>query len=72
MEKHVINRTSAICIPAGLPHGFYRTVNTKRPWIMFRVHQAAVNTQKILPEYLTEEQKEKVNWTLFKDSGFDE
>lgn len=72
MEKHVISRTSALCIPAGLPHGFYRTVNTRRPWIMFRVHQAVANTQKVLPEYLTEEQRDKVDWTIFKDSGFEE
>jgi hypothetical protein len=72
MEKHVISRTSVLCFPPGFPHGFYRTVNTKRPWIMFRVHQATVNTQKVLPEYLTDEQKSQVDWSVFKDSGFED
>ncbi|MCC8059404.1 MAG: hypothetical protein LIO81_00950 [Clostridiales bacterium] len=72
LEHHVINRTCCICLPGGVPHGFYRVLKTTRPWIFLRVHQAAQRTEKALPELMKPEQIAKMkNPELWKSVGFD-
>ncbi|MEM2675883.1 MAG: hypothetical protein QXT10_05260 [Candidatus Bathyarchaeia archaeon] len=65
-ERHVINKTCAVYIPANLVHGPFRTLKTVRPWIMIRIFQGPVHTEKYVPEVLPPEVRDKVDWSAWK------
>ena len=73
MKKHVFTRSCTIVIPGGTPHGFYRVVEAKKPWMFVQVQEATPRTEKFLWHYLTEEQISNIkNCDFWKDTGFDD
>lgn len=57
MERHVIDKTCCLTIPAGLPHGRYVIHETRRPWMFIRAHEAVDRTEKPRTDLLTEKEK---------------
>ena len=73
MVKHVFTKTCTIIIPGGTPHGNFRIVESKKPWIFVQVQEANPRTEKFLWDYLTPEQIANIaHPELWKDTGFDD
>ena len=73
MKKYTFTRSVTIMIPGGTPHGYYKIVDCRRPFMFVQIQEAPVRTEKFLWEYLTQEQidsiEHKDHW---KDTGFDD
>ena len=73
MKKYTFTRSVTVMIPGGTPHGYYKIVDCRRPFMFVQIQEAPVRTEKFLWEYLTQEQidsiEHKDHW---KDTGFDD
>ncbi len=73
MEKFVFTKTCTVIIPGGTPHGYFRIVESKKPWIFVQIQEAEVRTEKFLWEYLTKEQIDQMpHPEMWVDKGFDD
>lgn len=56
MEHHVISQSCCLVMPGGLIHGSFIPRNVRRPYILFRIHQALRMSeyphQELLPEHV--------------------
>lgn len=57
MKQYTFTRSCTIMIPAGTPHGFYKTRDIYRPFLFISIQEAARRTEKFLWEYLTPEER---------------
>ena len=72
MEKQVFTRSCTIVIPGGTPHGNFRIVESRRPWIFVQVQEGDPRTEKFLWDYLTPEQIAAIpNREMWKDTGYE-
>jgi len=72
MERHVFNRTCCVYIPPNFIHAPWRPIKTVRPWIFMEINQGARHTEKFYPQILPKEAREKTNWDIWKDEGFED
>ena len=70
MERYVFNRSTVVFIPAGVVHSPWRILKTVRPWIVLQIAQGSEHTEKFFPELVPEEMRDKVDWSLWPDHGF--
>jgi hypothetical protein len=45
-------------------------MNTRRPWIFIEVNQGPRHTEKLYPQVLSKEVRDKIDWTRWKEEGF--
>ena len=69
LEKHVINRTTVVYIPPNFIHAPLTTVKKWRPFIFMEVNQGPVHTEKMYPQLLPREVRERTDWSFWKDDG---
>ena len=75
MKEYAITRSCAIRIPPETPHGFYSITYCKTPFMFVSVQEANPPTEKVLWEYLTEEELNELGEegrAFWKDKGYDE
>ncbi|MEM2547187.1 MAG: hypothetical protein QXM37_06110 [Candidatus Bathyarchaeia archaeon] len=70
LERHVITKTTAVYIPPNFIHGPWKPVKTVRPWIFIEVNQGPAHTEKLYPQVLPKNLRDKVNWSMWKEEGF--
>lgn len=70
LERHVITKTTAVYIPPNFIHGPWKPLKTVRPWIFIEVNQGPAHTEKLYPQVLPKELRDKVNWSMWKEEGF--
>jgi hypothetical protein len=70
MEKHVINKTSIIFLPAGLVHGPWKPLKITRPFLFLEVNQELKLTSQFFPELLPREQRERVDWEAWEQKNY--
>jgi hypothetical protein len=68
MEKHIITRSTIMCIPADFPHGPWRILNVKRPFIIITINQNGTHTEKALKNMVPEEMWKRM---IFINQGYD-
>jgi hypothetical protein len=69
-EKHIITKSTVVYIPPNLIHCPYIIRKTYRPWIFVEVNQGPVHTEKLYPQILTDEERESVDWSRWKEEGY--
>ena len=69
MEKHVLTKSTIICLPAGLPHGPWRVMSVRRPFMVVTVNQNGTHTEKARRDMVPEEMHERM---LFLDQGYED
>ncbi|MFC1900149.1 hypothetical protein ACFLYN_01000 [Chloroflexota bacterium] len=71
LERHVISRTTCIYIPPNCIHAPWKPLTTTRPWIFIEVNQGPSHTEKSYRQVLPKEVRERINWSRWKDEGYD-
>jgi hypothetical protein len=71
LERHVFNKSTVIYIPPNFIHCPWRPLKTVRPWIFVEVNQGPMHTEKLYPQVLPEEIRNKVDWSRWKEEGFE-
>jgi hypothetical protein len=69
MEKHVISKSVIMYIPANFPHGPWRILNVKRPFLIITINQNPEHTEKALPFMIPEKDHNRM---IFINSGYEE
>ena len=72
LERYVITQSCVIYIPAGFIHAPWRPYKTTRPWIFVEVNQGPYHTEKLYPQVLPKEIRDQVDWSRWKEHGFEE
>ena len=73
MKQYTFTRSVTVMIPAGMPHGTFRTIECHRPFMFVQVQEAPKRTEKFLWEYLTQEEIDSIEHKeMWKDVGFDD
>lgn len=67
METHVVNKSTAIFIPAGVPHCPYRIIKVERPYIFLEVNQALKHSNIWRADLLSKDDQDKIDWSLWED-----
>ncbi|MCS7115792.1 MAG: hypothetical protein RMJ15_02060 [Nitrososphaerota archaeon] len=70
LERHVITKTTAVYIPPNFIHGPWKPIKTVRPWIFIEINQGPAHTEKLYPQVLPKELRDRVNWSMWKEEGF--
>jgi hypothetical protein len=70
-EKHTITRSTVVYIPPNLIHCPYIIKRTDRPWIFIETNQGPRHTEKLFPQILTEQERKSVDWSKWKEEGYD-
>ena len=70
LERHVFNKSTVIYIPPNFIHCPWRPLKTVRPWIFIEVNQGVMHTEKLFPQVLPKEIRDKVDWSRWKEEGF--
>ena len=60
MERHVINRTTLVYIPAGLLHCPFRVTKVERPFIFIQSQYAPKMTEKSFAKLVAENERENM------------
>jgi hypothetical protein len=71
LERHVITKSTVVYIPPNFIHCPWRPLRTDRPWIFIEVNQGPLHTEKLYPQVLPKEIRDKVDWSSWKEEGFD-
>ncbi len=71
MERHVITKSCVVYIPPNFVHCPWRPLKTKRHWIFIEVNQGPSHTEKLYPQVLPKEIRDQVDWSRWKNEGFD-
>jgi hypothetical protein len=69
MEKYTFNRSTAILIPANLPHAPWRILKVTRPFIMMEINQSLKRTEKSRKDLVS---KDDLKRMLFVDAGYED
>jgi hypothetical protein len=72
LERHVITKTTVVYIPPNFIHCPWKPLRTDRPWIFLEVNQGPMHTEKLYPQVLPKEIRDKIDWSRWKEEGFDE
>jgi hypothetical protein len=67
MEKHIITRSTIMCIPANFPHGPWRILNVTRPLLVVTINQNPTHTEKALRQMIPEKDHDRM---IFIDEGY--
>jgi hypothetical protein len=71
MEKHTIDKTCVIYLPALFPHGPWLPKKTWKPWIFIEVNQSLRHTEKGFNQLLPREVVDRDDaLDFFPDEGF--
>ncbi len=70
-ESHIITKSTVVFIPPNCIHCPYIIRRTDRPWIFVEVNQGPVHTEKLYPQVLTQEERDSVDWSKWKEEGYD-
>lgn len=70
LERHVITKTTVVYIPPNFVHCPWKPLKTVRPWIFLEVNQGPMHTEKLYPQVLPKEIRDKVDWSRWKEEGF--
>ncbi len=65
-EKYIITKSTAIFIPAGVPHGPWRIKSVDRPFLFLMVEQSKTHTNTWRVDLMSEEDKKKMDWSLWE------
>ncbi len=68
MEKHVITRSTIICLPANFVHGPWRILKVTRPFLIVTINQSPKHTEKALKNLVSEEDLKRM---IFIDQGYE-
>jgi hypothetical protein len=71
LERHIFTKSCVIYIPANFIHCPWKPVKTTRPWIFVEVNQGPMHTEKLYPQVLKKEIRDKVDWPRWKEEGFE-
>ena len=66
METHVVNKSTAIFIPAGVPHSPWRIRRVDRPFIFLEVNQARKHSNTWRADLLPKEAQDKIDWSMWE------
>ncbi len=66
MEKHIINKSTAIFIPAGVPHSPWRLKKIDRPFLYLMVEQSKTHTNHWRADLMSKEDQAKIDWSLWE------
>jgi hypothetical protein len=70
LERHTFTRTTVIYIPPNMIHAPWRPIKTVRPWIFIEVNQGLQHTEKLFPQVLPKEVRDRVDWSRWKEEGY--
>ena len=70
LERHVITKTTVVYIPPNFIHCPWKPLRTDRPWIFLEVNQGPMHTEKLYPQVLPKEIRDKIDWSMWKEEGF--
>jgi hypothetical protein len=68
MEKHIITRSTIMCLPANFVHGPWRILKVTRPFIIVTINQSPKHTEKALKNLVTQEDLKRM---IFIDQGYE-
>jgi hypothetical protein len=71
MERHVVDKTTAIFIPPNVIHAPWKPLRIDRPFLFLEVNQELTHTQKFYPEVLPEELRKTVDWDQWENKGYE-
>jgi len=66
METHVVNKSTAIYIPAGVPHSPWRIKRVERPFIFLEINQGEKHSNKWRTDLLSKEERDRIDWSLWR------
>ncbi len=69
MEKHVITRSTIICLPANFVHGPWRILKVTRPFLLVTVNQSTKHTEKAFRDMIPVKDHRR---TIFIDEGYED
>lgn len=69
MEKHIITRSTIICLPANFPHSPWRILKVTRPFLIVTVNQSTKHTEKALRDMVPKEEHKRM---IFMDAGYED
>ena len=69
MEKHIITRSTIICLPANFVHGPWRILKVTRPFMIVTVNQSTKHTEKALRDMVSKEDHKRM---IFMDAGYED
>ncbi len=65
-EFPLVNKSTAIFIPPGVPHAPWRIRRVDRPFIFLEVNQAKKHTNTWRAELLPKEERDKIDWSMWE------
>ena len=68
-EKHIITKSTIMCLPANFPHGPWRILKVTRPFIIVTINQNGTHTEKALRNMMAKEDWKR---TIFIDEGYED
>ena len=69
MEKHIITKSTIICLPANFVHSPWTIKKVTRPFLLVTVNQSTVHTEKALRDMVPKEEWKR---TIFMDAGYED
>jgi hypothetical protein len=69
MEKHIITRSTIICLPANFPHSPWRIQKVTRPFLIVTVNQSTKHTEKALRDMVPKDEHKRM---IFMDAGYED
>jgi hypothetical protein len=70
MEKHIITRSTIMCLPANFPHSPWRILKVTRPFIIIAAVQSTSHTEKARPDMVKDENLRKR--MIFMNAGYED
>ena len=69
MEKHIITKSTIICLPANFPHSPWTILKVTRPFLIVTVNQSTKHTEKALRNMIPEKDWKRM---IFMDAGYED
>jgi hypothetical protein len=69
MEKHIITKSTIICLPANFPHSPWTIKKVTRPFLIVTVNQSTKHTEKALRNMVSEKDRKRM---IFNDAGYED
>jgi len=69
MERHVITKSTIICLPAHFEHGPWRILNVTRPFMIVTVNQNPTHTERALRNMIPKKDWDRM---IFIDTGYED
>jgi hypothetical protein len=68
-EKHILTKSTIICLPANFPHGPWRILKVTRPFMIVTVNQNPKHTEKALRDMVSVADQKR---NIFIDAGYED